>query len=237
MKNFIDWLYPPACISCRTLLPLNENERFICVACNNLLEPIGMPFCKKCGSPMQSEKICASCYGKIFFFENNRAAFTYDELIRDMIRDMKFRNKKRIALGFGMIWARQIEKIENTENTFFLPIPLHPKKQRERGFNQAEILTKPLSEKLGIPISHTVIRTVDTPPQAGLHFSQRVENVRDIFEIRAGESVAGKNYIITDDIFTTGSSLNECAKLLINNGAAHVSCMTFAISVKNNHKV
>ncbi|MCL2576912.1 MAG: ComF family protein [Defluviitaleaceae bacterium] len=237
MKALLDWVYPPVCISCRTLLPLNESRRFICEPCENLFEPIITPFCEKCGAPTQVEsKHCASCFGKNFIFEQNRAAFTYDELIRDLLHQMKFHNKKRVAQGLGLFWAMQFSQKDLQEDFTLVPMPMHQKKQRERGFNQAEILTAALSKKLGYPMENILIRTHDTPPQAGLHPSQRAENVKDVFAIRKNEIVEGKKIILTDDIFTTGSSLNECAKTLKNAGASKILCMTLAIAVKNTNK-
>ncbi|MCL1884850.1 MAG: ComF family protein [Defluviitaleaceae bacterium] len=238
LNSFLDWVYPPACNSCGMLISINERERFFCVHCEELFEAIEEPFCEICGVPSSNMgKKCASCAGKKFFFEKNFSAFTYEELIRDLLLKMKFGGKKRIAMGLGKLWAAKLcTKTLFMENSFLLPMPMHRKKQRERGFNQAEIMTIPLSKALGIPISDALIRTVDTVPQSEVHFSQRVENVQDIFSIRRGEGVFGKNFILTDDIFTTGASLNECARTLKNAGASRVSCMTFAISVKNNSK-
>jgi len=230
----LDWIYPPACISCRKLLPLNKRGRFICEPCGNLFEPITAPFCEKCGAPVQEEATqCASCFGKNFIFAQNRSAFTYDELIRDIIHQMKFRNKKRAAQGLAELWATQVPDFFSQKNFTIIPMPMHPKKQSERGFNQAEIFAAALSGKIGFPSENILIRTHDTPPQAGLHPSQRAENVKDVFAIRKNENVEGKNFILADDIFTTGASLNECARTLKNEGASEIICMTFAITVKN----
>jgi ComF family protein len=224
------------------ILPLNEPRRFICHACEELFEPVAEPFCARCGAPSQTEiKKCASCFGREFLFSHNHAAFTYDELIRDLLHEMKFREKKRVAEGLGFLWAEYFKNNEhavpeNISSYELLPMPMHPKKRRERGFNQAEILTRPLAARFQIPISNALIRTFDTPPQSELHPSQRAENVNGVFSVRKNEIVHGKNYILTDDIFTTGASLNECTKILLNAGAADILCMTLAISVKNNNK-
>jgi ComF family protein len=231
----IDWLYPPACVACGCLLPLNEIRRFICVRCENIFEPIAAPFCEKCGAPIESDaKHCASCYGKNFYFESNRSAFTYDELVRDLLHEMKFREKKRVAQGLAFLWASLAQ--ENFSDFTLIPMPLHKKKQRERGFNQAEILAKALSDAMKIPMEKILHRTVDTPPQSGLHPSQRAENVKNVFSVCEKFDVRERSFILIDDIFTTGASLNECAKTLKNAGASQVLCMTLAISVKNNHK-
>lgn len=236
LNHILDWLYPPTCISCKILLPLNETERFICADCRGLFEPILRPkrqSCQKCGAPTEKPAaFCASCQGKKYRFSQNISAFTYDELLRELINDMKFNNKRRIAQGLGIIWASTVK--EKFENHILVPVPMHRKKQSERGFNQAETLTIPLAKAMDLPMQLLLTRTEDTIPQSEVHPSRRAENVAGVFQITDPAAIKGKNFILTDDIFTTGASLNECAKTLKNAGAARVLCMTLAISVKNN---
>jgi ComF family protein len=150
---------------------------------------------------------------------------------------MKFQNKRRIAEGLGILWASLVSCDVLPSGDFTLiPMPMHRTKQRERGFNQAEIFTEKLSQKLNIPMSQILIRTHDTPPQSGLHPSQRIENVKGIFSIRKNENLRGRSFIIIDDIFTTGASLNECAKTLKSAGADKIFCMTLAITLKNKNE-
>jgi len=149
--------------------------------------------------------------------------------MRDLLHDLKFRRKKQIAQSMGKLWATHMKDMPSG---ILVPLPLHHKKQRERGFNQAEILAQQLSARLNIPMENALVRVVDTPPQSGLHPRMRVENVADAFGIAPGAHVQGKSYIIIDDIYTTGASLNECAKVLTAAGAASVSCMTLSIVEK-----
>lgn len=236
LLNLLDWLYPPTCIACRKLIPLNSKqprEMFLCEMCQTLFEPLSGPICNTCGVPTQNPvDRCVSCYGKTFYFTNNRGTFLYDELLRDLLLELKFKQDKQIAHSLGKLWAMHAQAFDSDSNTFLVPLPLHPKKQRERGFNQAEILTLHLSSRLNIPTEYALIRTVDTPPQSGLHPRQRVENVTGAFEIAKEVSAAGKNYIIVDDIYTTGASLNECARVLKDAGAANVTCMTLSVVEK-----
>jgi ComF family protein len=236
--SLLDWLYPPKCISCAVILPLGKARRYICAACENLLQAIRAPFCERCGAPLSPKSSnCQLCLGRKFYFTYNRAAFVYEETLRDLINDMKFSEKKRVAHALGEAWAKQVAKHAEEYTGFELvPMPMHPQKKRERGFNQAEIMTHHLSSALQLPISRALVRVVDTPPQSELHPSKRLENVRDIFSVCENVSVHGKNYILTDDIFTTGASLNECAKTLIKSGAAQVKCLTLSVTVKNNAK-
>ena len=236
-SKLLDWLYPPTCIACRTLIALNDpppRDMLLCRKCQTLFEPISSPICKNCGIPTEYDvERCVSCFGKTFHFASNRAVFVYDDLMRDLLHDLKFRQKKQIAESLGKLWAVHTDI---PPDVILVPLPLHPKKQRERGFNQAEVLTRRLSQRLGIPIENTLVRLLDTPPQSGLHPRMRIENVAGAFGIAPGVSVQGKSYIIIDDIYTTGASLNECAKVLKDAGAAEVNCMTLSIVEKKEDK-
>jgi len=254
-SKLLDWIYPPTCVACNSIIPLNEaqpRDMFLCRPCQFLFETIELPFCKCCGVPTENEvPRCVSCHGKNFHFTANRATFVYDELIRDLLLDLKFNKKKQIAHTLGKLWATHVDKIHippmyeyfyekstapqvAKHDTFLIPLPMHKKKQRERGFNQAEIMAQHLSTRLNIPVENTIVRIQDTPPQSGLHPRQRIENIAGAFGIAKGGSPADKNYIIVDDIYTTGASINECAKVLKEANAADVSCMTLSIAHKKD---
>ena len=225
--QILNWLYPPACIACKTRLPVNMGNFYICDRCEPLFEKVAQPSCKKCGQVLSAEdENCASCFGKFFYFESNVSAFIYDELMRDLLRDMKFRNKKRMATGLGLLWAKSIEMPD--EEFVLTWLPMFPKKQRERGFNQAEVMAKMIAKEFGIPCRNILRRTVDTPAQSGLHPKLRQENVKDVFEMSGSE--LGADIVIIDDIFTTGASLNECAKVLKEAGAGKIYAKTLALT-------
>jgi len=177
--------------------------------------------------------ICSSCSTKTFHFTHNRAAFAYEDLVRDLIRDIKFRRRKHVAQGLGRLWGGLIA--ENfPANAVLAPLPMHPKKRRMRGFDQAVELAAALSAATGAALAPILERTKFTPPQSGLHPKQRAENVRGAFRIKPGVDVQGNTYILVDDIYTTGASLNECARILIAGGAKEVSAMTLAIAIKKD---
>jgi len=113
-----------------------------------------------------------------------------------------------------------------------VPLPMHNKKRRQRGFDQAEELAVALAAATGAKLAPILERTQNTPPQSGLHPRQRAENVRDVFRIKQGVNVTGQSYILVDDIYTTGASLNECARILKASGAVEVFCMTLAIAIR-----
>ena len=227
IDHILNWLYPPACIACRVKLPVNMGNFYICERCEPLFEKVTPPSCNKCGQVLNADdENCASCFGKCFHFESNVSMFMYDELMRDLLRDMKFRNKKRIATGLGLLFAKSIELPD--EEFLLTWLPMHPKKQKERGFNQAEIMAKEVAKEFGIPCKNLLKRTVDTPAQSGLHPKLRKENVMGAFE--TNQTVLGASIIIIDDIFTTGASLDECAKVLKESGAKNVCAQTLALT-------
>ena len=231
----LDWIYPPTCISCKNLLDLNNKPQrylWLCSICEGLFEPIDENTCNICGKPTQYN-ICESCRSKKFYFDKNTAIYIYGDLIRDLLLSMKFRNKKHIAIGLGRLMAKQINEIP--QDAVLVPLPMHKKKQSERGFNQANIMADCIGEVYNIPIEKILIRIRDTPPQHGLHPAMRIENVNNAFDIKEGFCANDKHIIIIDDIFTSGSSINECARVLKQHGAKRVDSITLCV-VQNKGK-
>ena len=229
--KILNWLYPPACIACKVMLPVNLGNFYICERCEPLFERVEYPICNKCGQNLNAEdENCASCFGKSFYFESNVSTFVYDELMRDLLHDMKFRNKKRIAAGLGLLWAKCIEMPDGEYLLTWLP--MHQKKQKERGFNQAEVMAKEIAKAHGVSCRNIIRRVIDTPAQSGLHPKLRQENVKGVFEINRGQSLQGSSVVVIDDIFTTGASLNECARVLKENGAKVIYAKTLSITPK-----
>ena len=232
-EQILNWLYPPKCIACKVMLPVNTGNFYICSRCEPLFERVPLPVCKKCGGALNSEdEKCVSCFGKNFYFESNVSTFIYDELMQELLRDMKFRNKKRIAIGLAKLWAKTIDLPD--EELVLTWLPMHPVKQKERGFNQAEIMAKEIAKHFNLPCENILRRIVDTPAQSGLHPKMRIENVRGAFEIIQDKKVSEK-VVIIDDIFTTGASINECAKVLIEGGAEVAYAKTLAITLRKNN--
>ena len=231
----LDWIYPPRCIACGNLMPLNKRRAPLCENCAGLLAPIAPPVCPRCGAPAGEppDALCPSCAGKNFYFSYNRSLFIYEDLIREIIHEMKFRNKRANSIGIAEIFAGAFTEIPDFD--FFAPVPMHPGKKRERGFNQAEDLAKTLSAKTGVPYLRALRRLRGTPPQSGLSAARRAENMSGVFaaDKNALANIKNKKICLADDIFTTGATLNECAKILTENGAFQVSCLTFSIAVKN----
>jgi len=227
--SLLDWIYPPKCIACKMLLPLMHNapKQRICKQCMPLFVAIEEPFCKVCGHPGLP---CPSCYGKTFHFEYNRAIFRYEDTVRDLIHKMKFQGQKQAAYALGDLIAKNL----NFTGNYIIPVPLHKSKKRSRGFNQATVLAKPLSKALNIPISENLLlRVKNTMPQSQLNSHAREDNLTDAFAYNKKKyKTPPDTLILIDDIFTSGATMNACAKVLKNNGVKQVICVSLSIALK-----
>ena len=237
----VDWIYPPICISCKSIIPINEKDNVhgcVCSHCNHLFVPIKLPVCEKCGSPVSDINIksCSLCFKKTLHFTCNRSTFDYDGIIRDILHDMKFRSRKQTAKGCGAIWAQKLDEEYLDGVDILVPIPLHKKKERERGFNQALVMAKSLSEAFDIPVAEDLlIRVKDTPPLSNLTPWERLEAMDGAFIFNEGYEVESIVICLIDDIYTTGATLSQAAKTLDENcNTVNIKTMTFAIALKND---
>jgi len=155
----------------------------------------------------------------------------YEDLVRDLLHEVKFRRRIHVAQGLGRLWASTI-KHNLPKDAILVHLPMHPKKRRERGFDQAQVMAKAIAETTGHKLLPVLERVKDTPPQSGLHPHQRAENISNAFRIKPDYDVTGKVFVLVDDIYTTGASMNECAKMLTKNGAKKVFTKTLAIVMK-----
>lgn len=240
--SLLDWIYPPKCMACQTILmPVhNSFEKYLCANCKSLFVPIADPFCLRCGHPKKNSSVstqssCISCRGKEFYFENHRAAFAYEEVVREMVLNIKFRSKRQVAQGLGWLFA-DVCKNWNIKGDYIVPIPLHPSKKRMRGFNQATLLAQPIGSVCGIPVANNMmLRIKKTPPQSGLSALAREQNLSNAFRCNNKKyNVAGKTIILIDDIFTSGATINACAKCLLESNAAKIYAVSLCITLKGD---
>ena len=204
--------------------------------CNNCASDI--PFiegkvCKKCGLPLKVGDVCEKCMKRTFAFEYGFSAFTYDTVRKSIFR-FKYSGVKNDGVGMAKlmeIFIRQNYSDLIDDINLIIPVPIHIKKLKSRGFNQADILARNLAEFLGKDYSsNTISRVKNTAPQNSLNYKERARNISDAFEFNKSIDVEDKSILIIDDIFTTGSTINECARLLMMNGAKAVYFYTFSIA-------
>lgn len=229
IQEFLNVLYPPYCVICGKLLPIEDWEKGLCKRCTGSTPFLTGNRCKLCGRELQVGEVCHSCLEHRPVFDRGISAFDY-ELLRDGIARFKFDGAK----GDGKIYGRLMAEFLLTyhqdwieEIDFITGVPLHIHKEKERGFNQADILCKSISETVGVSYKKDIlIRTKATTPQSKLSARERHENLKNVF---LAKDCADKKILLVDDILTTGVTLNECSRALYRAGAKKV--MVFCLSV------
>lgn len=233
VERILDWFYPPKCILCETLLPLEKKERFLCEHCKQHRGWLEKPVCQKCGGKIGGgEILCQRCKEEDFIFEKGIAVFSYQQ-VKPVIAHFKFKEFKRDAIPLSMLMTEYLETFYPEiikEADLLIPVPMHEKKKRQRGFNQAELLGEGLGKRIGIPCLLNNLRRIrETTPQSKLSSLQRKENLKGAFDLLLPDEIRGKTVLLIDDIFTTGTTVNECAKVLYQGGAKKV--IFFGLSV------
>lgn len=221
----IDLFFPPFCCHCGKL------GFEVCPECLNRIERIDQTqFCEKCGHTVHPGKKCLE--GGVFF-NNIRSWAYYSDTLKSMIRYLKYHR------GTGII-KYLVPEIVNFINQWFdhidviVPLPLGKQREHIRGYNQTALFAKPAARALRIDyLPKAVVRTRETISQVGLSAEERKSNIKDAFFANS-ELIKGLNILLMDDITTTGSTINECAKALANAGAANVFCFTLAKAVNKN---
>lgn len=228
MKTLLDLFFPPRCAVCGEVLALEEREGFLCSHCAADIPYVPQGICPHCGGENDRAGFCDSCV-KQYAFESVCAAFPYEK-IRKAIHLFKYDGDKTIGHGLGELMVEYLLKYHEEllgKTDVMVSVPLYPKKEKSRGFNQAEILCERISGKTGLIFQKKVLeRKRETIAQSELNPEERKRNLKDAFGVTA--DVMGKRVLLVDDIFTTGTTCNECAKELYRAGAAEV--MVFALS-------
>jgi ComF family protein len=232
-RVLFDFFFPPKCPLCgeNPEIPPGEDP---CPACLSRIKYFSSPRCPRCGisfvSPSQSDHLCSECLTEERYFTKARAVCLYEGPIVEAISRFKYGGVTRLArpLGSFLVGYRDPE-FPFSDLDLILPVPLHPARLRQRGFNQSLLLARYFSRKHSIRLDFTALqRSRPTPPQTQLSGSQRQTNVRGAFQVRRPEVVSEKRILLIDDVFTTGATVRECAKVLLGAGAKQVDVLTLA---------
>ena len=218
VRQFVHLFFPQACVSCGD--KLLEQEKCVCLKCifklpktNNFQEPDNTLEQLMAGR-MPFERIAAFCI------------FSKKGMLAPLIHHLKYRHRKDIGILLGRMYGKELIGSDFLRPVdVIVPVPLHPKKQKKRGYNQAEVIAKGLSEATSIPIStDNLIRTIHNPTQTKFDKTRRWDNVKDIFDVKNPELFEGKHILLVDDVITTGSTLEGC-------GVALQKCNDLKISI------
>ena len=220
--RLLDLLFPPRCPLCERVL---AGGAMICPDCERQLPFIRGPVCFSCGVPVEDERqeYCRVCAGQRRWFDEGRSLFYYEKAMRESVIRMKFHNRRAYIPFYARamaVWAGPF--LERTAPDVLVPVPMHPRKERERGFDQCALLCAALGEETGIPYARDMlVRTRYTAAQKGLDAGGRRRNVQGAFA--AGrQSAEGLSVMLIDDIYTTGSTMDAAARCLKEAGARSV---------------
>jgi len=210
----------------------------VCPACISSAKPIEPPFCRQCASPFTGTVtgetfVCGYCQDLRFNFSRTVCACRAEGVVRDCI--LRFKYNREMYFGPHLVdWLLGAAQrwIDWREVDAIVPVPLHPRKQRQREFNQAEYLAAALGRAVGVPVLKGKVRRIkDTGTQTKLGAEARMKNLRDAFAVRDEKALKGKRLVILDDVFTTGATMDSCAKTMKSAGAREVIALAVARGV------
>jgi len=197
------------------------------------MPPIVAPLCTVCGIPFSgagSDHVCGSCSTSPPRFDAARAALAYEGASRELIHSFKYRNKTHLRRPLALLTLERLaDFIQACRPDLIMPVPLHRKKLCSRGFNQAVLLGEILSQRLKIPLDRRNLRRIRwTEPQVNLAAGERRRNVKGAFSLHDPALLNGRRLLLVDDVLTTGSTADECGRVLKSAGAAEVTVITVA---------
>jgi ComF family protein len=219
----LDLLFPQWCIGC------GREGNYICDKCRQSLPRVLSPICPRCGKPQSDGALCPACGESSPGIDGIRSPFLFDGVIRKAVHELKYHNIKTLAEPMAELLYDYL--LENqVPGEILVPVPLHSKRLRERGYNQSALLAKQLGRLTGMTvIDGCLIRRQHTPPQARTaNIEERRTNVINAFSC-SNRELEGKQVILIDDVTTSGTTLNACAETLKKSGAASVWGLVMAI--------
>jgi ComF family protein len=245
-------VFPARCLHCRRLLPAGSGavdsdaaedfanllRPYFCPDCRSGVLPLEHPFCPCCGIMFRGrsgeDHLCSRCLEQAPPFHMARAAFAYDRALVDVIHCFKYKEKIGLAGPLGiLLWQTFCQYWGDEPVDLIVPVPLHGRRLRQRGFNQSDLLVhgwKKRARRRDLPpiVSGVLRRTRTTRPQAGLSRRERESNIRAAFSVRQPDRVRGRHVLLIDDVITTGATVGECARQLLASGAGRVDVLALA---------
>lgn len=235
-KGLNQLLFPSKCLKCGRYTDTDPGSSlllsdYFCTECAKAgISMIHSPKCTLCGLPLPESsdaRVCEACLKNPLRLRKVRGAAEYKGLVKDAVHLFKYQSRLSLAKVFEkMIQDVYNQHFASSDHDLLLPVPLHKKRLRKRGFNQAYILVRNL-EKKRICI-HALVRKKKTASQTGFDMVQRKQNLKNAFEVKDKKAVENKSILLVDDVLTTGATCNEAAKELLKHGASRVDAMVLA---------
>lgn len=221
-------LYPARCPVCDGVLPPGNHIHEKCL--NKLIRVTG-PVCAKCGKPVEEgDPLCDDCKRIPHEFDRGRAAFIYDNTMRQCMSALKYHGRREYGRTLGlMLYERFASTIQKLKPDGIIPVPVHPDRLKKRGYNQAELIAEEVAKESGFPlIKGAVIRNKNTQAMKGLSAEERRKNIREAFD-RGPEGILLKRALVIDDIYTTGSTMDAVSHVLKRGGCLKVYFLAVCI--------
>lgn len=235
LEALLDVLFPREC-PVTGEFPGEPRWSFLSESASALLNPVGEARCPHCGAPCpeitKTLGECVFCRNRKFHFGRSRSAFVFDEAAKRLVHAVKYDARHAAAADLAKLAAEDEFFVQHIRNATLVPVPLFPSRLNARGYNQSLIFARFLSRLVaGTRVEELLVRTRDTGTQTQLSADERRRNVRGAFAVPAKlkrRVSAETRYVVIDDVFTTGSTLSECAHALKKSGARDVDAATFA---------
>ena len=229
-QTVVNLCYPPFCISCRTSL----EQGWLCQDCLDSAVRIEAPFCQICSRPYTgvfgAPFVCPDCEDHPPAFDCVATRYQASGIVRDLIHRFKYSGEFHLR-NLLVNWLEEAlsdPRVSTEPFDSLVPVPLHPTRIRERGYDQIAALIGLLAERTRKPVCLCLRRPRYTESQTRFSRKERLQNLQNAFELRKGTSVLGKRLLLVDDVLTTGSTLDECARVLKSHGAKSVRAITVA---------
>jgi len=225
--------FPSFCKLCNTMLD-SQGEKVVCHSCLKQLKSRRSSYCSCCGKFFESygePHICYDCLKKRPEFSMHRSCDLYRGRLKDLILLFKYHHYKELGKDLADYMCKSLAQYEDLwwDLEAVVPVPLHKKRKKERGFNQSYELAKYIAEIKGLEIFRDVlIKKFNVPPQTSLSAEQRILNNKGAYEVCHSEKIKGKIILLVDDVYTTGSTIKECTSVLMRSGAKEVRAATLA---------
>jgi ComF family protein len=220
-RVLVDLFYPPRCVGC------GQGGSLYCRACRDSVRLVVPPICPLCGAPQDRRALCARCGDCPLLVDGIRSTALFEGTLREAIHQFKYGYVRDLAAPLADLLIAGFPEIPVRADVI-VPVPLHRRRLKERGYNQALLLAERLGEAVGVPIAHDLLyRNRHTMSQARLNAQERRRNVEDAFSC-ADRSVQDKRVLLVDDVCTTGATLEACSVALKERGALSVWALTVA---------
>jgi ComF family protein len=233
-ESFLALLFPPLCSFCDSMGAPRASA--ICPSCRDALKPVPSPVCSRCGLPFAGlsgglTDSCGRCLTDPPPYTRARYGFVYADGLREGIVRFKYAGRLYLSVALGNLLIDAFMRYFSVSDfDLIVPVPIHRKRLVARGFNQALVIAERLADATGIPMDRSCfVKIRDTPPQVGLPRADRLKNLKGSFGVGRRSSIIRRRVLVIDDVATTGSTITEATKTLLEAGAAQADALALAL--------